>query len=629
VEVDGLGEMWADFIKRSSLPQEVSSVIIKSWQRCWERQLSFEKVVKNEILTSSQLRERLDTQDRLMNAANNALPFLERYLKGKRYIILLCDRDGYILKAAGDLSFLTKAQTVHLSAGATWREDVKGTNAIGTSLEERRPVQVIGWEHYVRENHFLNCWATPICDTNGELIGVLDISGETGGKDDRLMEIVIMGGKIIEQNLQVLELQNNFRFCQEGIKMAGEMLREGFVTINRHGEISNINETGSWLLGKKREEVIGRPASEVFRSGKGLLIRENKHSLSLQVDNPGLTINSRFSHVTDEHGSFLGTVGVLQPGGLQKERSETFWIGRSELTRKVFAHAAKAAMTLSTVLILGESGTGKEVLARYIHSISDRKKGPFVAINCAAIPATLIESELFGYAEGSFTGAKKGGQPGKFEQAQDGTIFFDEIGDMPLHIQASLLRVLQEREVYRLGDTKTRKVNARIVAATNKELKTLMDAGKFRLDLYYRLKVVTLVLPPLRHRKEDIFDLAPYFVVKASSTQCKRPPAVSDEVYARLLAYDWPGNIRELENCVESMVAMSDGVLLTEEDLPGEIRGTVREEVQDEPVLDRQTRQAILQVLSQTGGKIAPTARILGIGRTTLYRKLREYNIRV
>lgn len=620
-----MSEVWADFIRGTNPVRDVNPVIFRSWQRCREQQLNFEKVPA-EILTPSQLRERFDAQETLMDAAKSVFPFLVRYLKGKRYIILLCDADGYILKSVGHPPFLTKAQTVHLSPGANWREDVKGTNAIGTALAERRPVQVIGWEHYVRENHFLNCWATPICNTSGEPVAILDISGETGGEDERLAEIVLMGGKMIEQNLQVLELQNNFRFCQEGIKMAGEMLREGFVTINSRGEISNINEAGSRLLGHKREEVIGRPASEVFCSGRGLLVRNT--SLSLQVDNAGVSVHSRFSQVTDDNGSILGAVGVIQPG-LQAGRSETFWVGRSELTRKVFAQAAKAAMSLSTVLILGESGTGKEVLARYIHNMSDRKKGPFVAINCAAIPATLIESELFGYAEGSFTGARKGGQPGKFELAQDGTIFFDEIGDMPLHVQASLLRVLQEKEICRLGDTKTRKINARIVAATNKDLKTLVDEGKFRLDLYYRLKVVTLDLPPLRLRKEDILDLAPHFVIKASSAQGKRPAAVSDEVYARLLSYDWPGNIRELENCIEGMVAMSEGMVLTEEDLPQEIRGTESEKLPEEPILERQTRQAILHALSQTRGKIAPAARILGIGRTTLYRKLEEYNIRV
>ncbi len=622
-----MSEMWVDFIKRTNRPWDVNSIICSSWQRCRDNELNFEKVTKNEVLAPSQLRERLDAQDSLVAAASVVLPFLVRFLKRKRYIILLCDGDGYILKSLGNPPFLTKAQTVHLSPGANWREDVKGTNAIGTSLAEKRPVQVIGWEHYVRENHFLNCWATPICDANGEPMGILDISGETGVEDERLAEIVLMGGKMIEQNLQMLELQNNFRFCQEGIKIAGEMLREGFVTINSDGEISNINEIGSWLLGQKREDVIGRSASEVFCSGRRLLV-ENK-SLPLQVDTSCLPANSRFSRITDEHGSFLGTVGVLQPGDLHAARSETFWIGRSELTRKVFAQAAKAAISLSTVLILGESGTGKEVLARYIHNMSGHKKGPFIAINCAAIPATLIESELFGYAEGSFTGAKKGGHPGKFELAQDGTIFFDEIGDMPIHVQASLLRVLQEKEICRLGDTKTRKVNARIIAATNKELKTLVDEGKFRLDLYYRLKVVTLDLPPLRHRKEDILDLVPHFVIKASSAQGKRPVAISDEVYSRLLTYDWPGNIRELENCIEGMVAMSDAAILTDEDLPREIRETVCEKVQDEFILTRHTREAILQALSQTRGKIAPAARILGIGRTTLYRKLEKYNIRV
>ena len=278
----------------------------------------------------------------------------------------------------------------------------------------------------------------------------------------------------------------------------------------------------------------------------------------------------------------------------------------------------------------GESGTGKEIVARYIHQLSSRGRGPFVALNCAAIPATLFESELFGYTEGSFTGAKRGGQQGKFEAAQNGTIFLDEIGDMPQDVQSSLLRVLQEKEIYRIGDTRTRSVNARVIAATNKDLRTLVDEGHFRLDLYYRLKVVTIDLPALRDRIEDILDLAPYFLNKLCESAGKPTPDISDTVYTQLLSYSWPGNIRELENCLESMIAMADGFVLTEEDLPEEIKGHLSvSRDNNNLLLEEQTRQAIIQALMKTNGRVAPAARMLGIGRTTLYRKMYEYNIKL
>ena len=299
------------------------------------------------------------------------------------------------------------------------------------------------------------------------------------------------------------------------------------------------------------------------------------------------------------------------------------------MTQGVFKRAEKAAQTNATVLIQGESGTGKEIIARYIHQNSIRGDGPFVALNCAAIPATLIESELFGYTDGAFTGARRGGQPGKFEIAQKGTIFLDEIGDMPHNVQASLLRVLQEREVVRIGDNRPRKIDVRVVAATNKNLTSRIEDGDFRLDLYYRLKVVTLELPPLRHRLEDIYDLVPFFIKKICGNSGKPPISVTEDVYTRLLAYDWPGNVRELENCIESMLAMAESSFLTVDDLPEEVTAqNARMWDQGENLMDRQMKHAIVKALAKTNGKIAPAARVLGIGRTTLYRKIEEYGIK-
>lgn len=623
-----MNSFWQRFVNGEPTSGEIDPIIYRSWERCRESDVDFKRIINNEILPVPQLREKRQAHVALIDAGKNILPFLVRYLKGRNYIVLLCDREGYILDALGDPPFMNKAQRVHLSPGANWGEEIKGTNAIGTVLKEQAPVKVLGWEHFVRENQFLNCWAAPIKNSNGESVGVLDISGEAGSKEDRLVEILLMGARMIEQNLQVIELQENFSFCREGIKLAGELLREGFVTINSRGEIVEINQAGVKLLGYSRQEVIGRQASDVFQMTTSILVKGQGQQVAL-VEKPEFSVSSRFSQVLDDKGQAVGAVGVLQPA-VQHESNKTQWVGRSELTRKVFKQAAKAAESTSTVLIQGESGTGKEVVARYIHQLSSRGCGPFVALNCAAIPATLIESELFGYADGSFTGAKRGGQPGKFEAARDGTIFFDEIGDMPQDVQASLLRVLQEKEIYRIGDTKTRKVNARVIAATNKDLKGLVDAGHFRLDLYYRLKVITIEIPSLRERINDILDLAPYFLNKICDSAGRRMPDISDAVYSRLLSYTWPGNIRELENCIESMIAMTDGSVLTEEDMPEEIRGDlpVREDC-NHLLLEEQTKQAIIQALMRTKGKVAPAARILGIGRTTLYRKMDEFNIKL
>lgn len=623
-----MNNIWQSFVSDGAHPQEVEPVIIRSWQRSRDSLLDYQRVAKNQILPASSLRERRQEQEDLVSAGKPVLPYLFRYLEGLNHIVLLCDNDGFILDSLGDPSFMSKAQQVHLSPGANWREEVKGTNAIGTVLVEKIPLKVLGWEHYVQENHFLNCWAAPIKDMNGEVVGVLDISGEAfpNQKDDRLVEVVMMGARMIEQNLHLSELGRNFRFARHGIELAGEMLRDGFIAVDNHGVVTEINHTGARLLGRKREDLIGKLAVEVFGNKRWTF---DGQALDIQMEEKnGWGITSRLRQVKDIDGFAMGAVGVLRPVSTQ-EREQLVWVGRSKITKSVFNRAERAAQTNANVLIQGESGTGKEIVARFIHQYSPRGEGPFVAINCAAIPATLIESELFGYADGAFTGARRGGQPGKFEIAQGGTIFLDEIGDMPHNVQASLLRVLQEREVVRIGDNRPRKIDVRVVAATNKNLTGRIEEGDFRLDLYYRLKVVTIELPPLRERLEDIYDLVPFFIKKICRSSDKYPVGVTEDVYNHLLTYDWPGNVRELENCIESMLAMTESSFLTADDLPEEI-AVRNDRLSDdgENLMDRQMRQAIIKALSQTNGKIAPAARVLGIGRTTLYRKMEEYGLK-
>lgn len=620
-----MSERWEEFILGVESTNNVESVIYRSWLRSKSFQIDHKRIINNELLPASRFRERCQAQEDLIRAGKLVLPYLFSLLRGLNYMVLLADSDGYILEALGDPPFMNKAQLVYLSPGASWREDVKGTNAIGTALTEQTPLKVLGREHFVKENHFLACGAAPIRDPRGETIGVLDITGEDSQKNERLLEIVIMGSKMIEQNLQLFQLQRSSQLTKQSIQMVGEMLHEGFIAIDNRGIISEINSFGAKLLGYKREDIIGQSVSEVFHSPKGWMVSND--TLNLKINGQaGTEVISRLCEVMDHIGSGIGIVGVIQPAPANREQQgKAMWVGRSVLTKQVFERAAKAASTSSSVLITGESGTGKEVIARYIHRLSTRNAGPFVALNCAALPDSLVESELFGYADGAFTGAKRGGKPGKFELANGGTIFLDEIGDMPLDVQVALLRVLQEKEVLRIGDSKPRKIDVRVIAATHKNLPALVSGGIFRLDLYYRLKVVSIGLPPLRERIEDILDLIPYFMDKVCRNLGKLPMRLTEDVYTHLLAYSWPGNIRELENCIESMVAMAEGLELTVADLPIEFQTSSFK--QSSGLLNQQTRIAILQALSQTNGKIAPAARLLGIGRNTLYRKMEELGI--
>ncbi|MEN6461494.1 MAG: sigma 54-interacting transcriptional regulator, partial [Syntrophomonas sp.] len=321
-------------------------------------------------------------------------------------------------------------------------------------------------------------------------------------------------------------------------------------------------------------------------------------------------------------------------------------IGQSPVLLKTIRMATMAAGGKSNILLEGESGTGKEVFAQSIHNQSSRSKGPFVAVNCGAIPRELIGSELFGYAEGAFTGAKRGGRPGKFELASGGTLFLDEIGDMPLDQQVALLRVLQERSLTRIGDDKVIPVDVRIICATNKNLSKEVQKGSFRQDLYYRLNVVSIKIPPLRERRDDIPILFNYMLNAIGQEVSSKIRSVKPEVMILLQEYDWPGNVRELQNVVERIVNINDGDVVTLEHLPDSIEifngENTAEIIQWSPSLETdglserdkrrylqeiKERQRIIELLDHFGGNISQVSREMSISRSTLYRRMQQYNI--
>ena len=322
---------------------------------------------------------------------------------------------------------------------------------------------------------------------------------------------------------------------------------------------------------------------------------------------------------------------------LKKQKSAKYSfsniIGESKSLMEVKNICQRAAMSDSNVLIMGESGTGKELFAHAIHNASDRASGPFVKINCAAIPSELLESELFGYEGGAFTGAKKEGKVGKFELANGGSIFLDEIGDMPLQMQVKLLRVLQEREIERIGSTKTRPINVRIISATNKNLEEEVKSGNFREDLYYRLNVMSVNIEPLRKRKDDIRPLAKALVNKLSSQMGVHVDSISEKAMAALEAYDWPGNIRELENVIERSINLLDSDrIIKVSTLPVHITqshkthvyiagSTLKEQLYDVE------KSIILECLNENQGNKQKTANDLDMSRTSLYQKLKSYGI--
>lgn len=658
-----LQSAWSAFIHGEN-PVLAEPLIQRSWLRSREMKVNYRHIEDNDILPTALFQERSGRAENFLRAAKPVLPLIFNVLPEKHHIILLSDQDGYILESMGTAqflnpSFLNKSLSVHLNPGASWREAIKGTNAIGTALIEKAPVRVIGSEHFVRENHFLGCWAAPIKDPDCNTLGVLDISGHATRSRDGLLDIVQWGAHMIEYNLRLLEFEQRFHLYSEGLRLTADLTFRHELKVDKHGVITEITQNAASLLKIKPESARGAFIGDLFQrrfiapnfpGTSGFTSTSPSHLASTSASTSG----SHSPSAPSSPSTSASTYPPATASGSQSTPGNTpsfeyfepltnlLWVGSSEASRKVLQRAAKVATTQTSILLQGESGTGKEIIARHIHLLSSRRNGTFVALNCSALPDSLVESELFGYDDGAFTGAKRGGKPGKFELAQGGTIFLDEIGDISPNVQVALLRVLQEKEIFRIGSSKAYPLDVRIIAATHRDLAQYVQNGKFRLDLFYRLKVITIDLPPLRERIHDVLDLVPHFLRKFNR-QTGKIMEIHPDVYSAFLAHTWPGNVRELENCIESMCALAEGSELTVADLPAELspymllpasqpqRSTQLSSTSasvTSGLLRRQEQELIVDALNRTGGKIAPAARQLGIGRNTLYRKMKELGIR-
>jgi len=438
-------------------------------------------------------------------------------------------------------------------------------------------------------------------------------------------------------------------------------LHEGICIVNAEGIVQYWNTSSEKLYGVKAEQILHRYLGDFFKNAMALQVLKNGKRVdsALHEPNEGKFVILSAVPIFNAQGKIIAAVSTDRDvtevmklsKELETEKSKVEFlqkeyqreiaskytfsniIGKNKKIIDAITVAQKVAPTSTSVMITGKSGTGKEVFARSIHEASGRK-GNFVAINCSAIPESLFESELFGYVEGAFTGAIKKGRAGKFELANNGTLFLDEIGDMPMDMQVKLLRVLQDGVIYRLGSEKPINTNARILAATNKDLMKLIEEGKFREDLYYRLAVVQIELPTLRERKEDVRDLAKLFLDQMSSEEGIKIKSVDERVFKVLTNYRWDGNIRELRNVIQRMVVLSSGGRITEESIPEYISDIVGEgedkDLDDydlEGIVENLERKTIREVMKLADGNKQKAARMLKIKRSTLYYKLEKYGI--
>lgn len=638
-------EVWEKFVTSGEVsPGSVHWRILESWDRCRKMEVDPSPRKCWDIVSTRELKP---NSTRLQKLAAAELDDLYSAIRGRGLLITLSDSNGYLVHTCGDYETLRQADKLNFGPGANWSEKSVGTNAIGTALTTGHPLRVIGREHFCRSHHAWTCAAAPMYDPGGNILGCLDISGPLDSDHKATLSLALNTAKKIENALYKAQSEKIINQSNSLLSTVFNSVLTGLLSIDRRGVIRNANPAACALLERPEKRLVGRGADEFF-GFHHFISRMNTASEQAYAQGVPLTCLHNGSFLARAHpipgndGRLNGAIitilekqrPCILPAASPRKDGPRFTLNRivGQCDRMVAAveKARMAAGTPSTVLLLGESGTGKEMFAQGIHNAGPRASGPFSALNCGALSGELIQSELFGYVEGAFTGARRGGKPGRFELTKGGTLFLDEIGEMPLDMQVNLLRVLEEREVVRIGGSRPVPVDVRIIAATNRDLADEVEKGTFRRDLYYRLKVVTIPIPPLRERTGDILLLTRNLIDTIAARVGRTVTAVHPEVHARLNAHSWPGNVRELINALEYAVNIMPATELHPEHLPEEIAGRHQPgEACTSPDFSLESMEAetIRKALEFYEGNITCMARALGIGRNTLYSKMKKYGI--
>lgn len=643
---EDLKNAWHKFVTTGQIEPSIRPVIAESWLRCRNSGLSPNKKLLNRAPLDF-IEKEIEANQKLIATCVPSMKELNDFVRGSGFLISLSSNNGMILHLEGN----EVDKKAGVRVGDLWTEELTGTNAIHLCLLHKKPIQVFAHEHYLASATEWTSSSAPIFNENNELLGVLSITGEYAKVHVHTLGMVVAAVNAIQNSLK---MQNSLEavVISDTYKTAiMESIDEGILALNNDQLITHININAKKILKITQpvNMIIGQPLNQVLDEKHPLLDKIKKYlqpeRLNPHVEDPFLIDQGSFTVtakviLSPSDYRVTGLVLVLREITLVKtlvnkmvgaRASFTFddLIGKNRLFLETINLAKMASASESNVLLSGESGTGKELFAQAIHNLSERRNGPFLAVNCAALPRSLIESELFGYAEGAFTGAKKGGNPGKFELAEGGTMFLDEIGEMPLEIQATLLRVLQESNVVRIGGKEVIPINVRIIAATNKNLEKEIRLSNFRKDLYYRLNVMGIGIPPLRDRDDDIPLLTQYFVNKFNLRLNKQITEINPEVIKIFQQYHWPGNVRELQNIIERAINVAEGSTIFPHNLPGFLRIPRRSHEDTSLVPLRQyEKELIIRLLREYKGNRTAVSSAMGISRTSLYRKFREYGIK-
>jgi transcriptional regulator with PAS, ATPase and Fis domain len=649
----------------------LSKEVALSWIRSRELGINPYGDITERHLCSERHKEILNDNRLLISITKPLMDtFKDMAILTSGYIVYLCNQDGAFLLQEGEMMRMP-------IEGLAWTESTIGTCAHSMCMNLRGPIHLMGPEHYSLALMNIMASAAPIMDESGKIIATLilgqplienpwgehfqNLRSHTLGLITSVASAVEAQLKLYKSNKKLMQSYDNLRVVNNNLTTAHvtlettlSLIDEGIITIDGTGKIINLNQEGSRILRMQMDEIGMRNIKEFLGSqsnvmslvakGENVDIEEivivgreeqtyvinirpvvNKHSQ--QVDVAILRLN---------HVEKVNALVASRSGAVANYAFEDM-IGEDKEFKKVLTLAKRFARSLENILIIGESGTGKELFAQAIHN-AHRPQGPFMVVNCAAMPRELIESELFGYEGGSFTGAERSGRPGKIELAHGGTLFLDEVGDMPLELQAVLLRTLEDKNVMRLGGRRYKKVDFRLIAATNKNLYKMVKEKQFREDLYFRLSVLNLSIPPLRERKNDIKALCEFFMEYYCQKQGREIPEISEDTWKIINEYEWPGNVRQLQNAIIYAVNTAQSDLIKPENLPSYIL-LENSPIKIDPLnsrvqniekmlsLEELEKAAIETALLHTNNNVDTAAEILGISRSTLYRKLKEYGI--
>jgi len=655
-------------LDHSVKPVAVQPFIIRSWHRCLhEFGLDPDSDQPVARVDPDDLKIRRERLGRSRAIAREEMASLDQQLAGSGCSVLLADPDGVVLDLIGDPACRDSAMAHGLVQGANWSERHRGTNSLGTCAIEQQPVLVHHSEHFLSRHVDLTGSAAPVFDHEGKLLAVLNASSFSRMAQQHTLALIEVSARMIENRAFLGHFRKHYVLRFHSHPEVIGSVREGILALDESGRVLAANRSARALLGLTRTDVLaGRTLPMLFNIGiEGLLSRKNRAWLAplpLYEARHGnrfyslLTLpkNSSFSLATNTPRQSVQPVNAPPRGGFPIVHLDKLQFGEPRMAYNV--QCARRVLNQDIpILLMGETGTGKEVFAKAVHAEYAGAGRPFVAVNCVAIPESLIESELFGYASGAFTGASRGGQRGKILQAHGGTLFLDEIGDMPLLLQARLLRVLEEREVVPLGGESPVKIDIKLISATHRNLKERVAEGKFREDLYYRLQGISLTLPPLRARRDRQAIIGHLITLEANGA----PVRLSAAAMKCLDAYDWPGNFRQLRNVLRTILALREGDEINVRDLPEEFSAcsakTAVQMTDESPAAEAETtgfgqdepeatamdewegvhlsapeaaeRIVILQTLKDSRWNMTLTAKRMFISRNTLYRKMKNLSI--